>query len=89
MIVGSEAIWKARGGSKNILDEEKPVIDFAYASVVSTKFIKKGEALEKSNVWVKRPGKGDFKAEDYDKLLGKKALVDIPIDTYISKNDIS
>ena len=89
LIIGSEAIWLARGGNKNILEEEKPVIDFAYASVVSTKPIKAGETLEKSNVWVKRPGKGDFKAEDFEKLLGKKVKIDIPVDTYISKNHLA
>ena len=42
MIVGSRAIWEARGGKKTILPEEQPVIDFAYASVVTTAPVKKG-----------------------------------------------
>ena len=37
LIVGTAAVWEARGGAKTILMEEKPVIDFAYASVVSIK----------------------------------------------------
>ena len=29
--------------------------------------------LTKENIWVKRPGKGHFKAKDYNRLLGKKS----------------
>merc|ERR1712098_890117 len=35
LIIGSRAIWEARGGTKAILKEEQPTIDFAYASVVT------------------------------------------------------
>jgi len=59
LVKGSRAVFVARGGSKTILDEEKPVIDFAYASVVSIRPIRKGEPLTTENVWVKRPGGGD------------------------------
>ena len=53
LIIGSESIWKARGGKKTILEEEKPVIDFAYATVVSIKNIKVGEVFTENNIWVK------------------------------------
>ena len=33
---------------------------FAFASVVAIKNIKKGSMLNKKNIWVKRPGTGDF-----------------------------
>ena len=88
LIVGSNAIWKANGGKKGILKEEIPVIKFAYASVVSIKNIKKGEKLSKNNIWVKRPGKGEFKSNDFKKLLGKKAKRDIKTDKYISSKDL-
>lgn len=77
LIQGSQAIFLARGGGKGILSEEQPTIDFAYACVVSIKSIKQGEAFTKDNLWVKRPGTGEIKAVDYDKILGKKARVDI------------
>ena len=35
LIVGARAIWRAGGGSKTILADEQPVIDFAYATVVT------------------------------------------------------
>ncbi|WP_415313776.1 N-acetylneuraminate synthase family protein [Candidatus Pelagibacter sp. Uisw_106] len=88
LIVGSDAIWKAAGGKKGILKEEIPVIKFAYASVVSTRDIKKGEKLTKENIWVKRPGKGEFMSKDFKKLLGKKAIRNIFNNRYISSKDL-
>lgn len=73
LIDGSSAIHKAMGGSKKILKEEQPTIDFAYASVVAIKEIKKGDIFSKDNIWVKRPGTGEIKALDYKKILGKRA----------------
>jgi N-acetylneuraminate synthase len=45
--------------------------------VVAIRDIKAGEALSKANIWVKRPGTGQIKAEHFDSLLGKKARADI------------
>ena len=83
MIVGSSAIHQALGGKKEIQKEEQGTIDFAYACVVSIKDIKKGEIFSKENVWVKRPGTGEIKAVDYEKIIGKKATMDIPVDVQI------
>lgn len=77
LIIGSNAIYKAMGGNKEILEEEQPTIDFAYACVVAIKDIKKGEALSYENIWVKRPGTGEIKAIDYEKIIGKPANYDI------------
>tara|TARA_Y100000389_G_scaffold197899_1_gene233396 strand:- start:18886 stop:19923 length:1038 start_codon:yes stop_codon:yes gene_type:complete len=78
--------------SKNIPESkmrnyEKKTIDFAYSSVVSTTNIKKGEKFTKKNIWVKRPGLGDFLAKDYNKLLGKVAKLNISANRYIKKKD--
>ena len=54
-----------------VIEFEKKVAKFAFASVVSTKFIRKGQKLNINNIWVKRPGTGHFAAKDYHKLLGK------------------
>ena len=77
LISGSEAIFQSLGGSKTILPEEKPTIDFAYSCVVTINDIKKGEKITSENVWVKRQGNGEIHAEDFSKILNKKALVDI------------
>jgi N-acetylneuraminate synthase len=73
LIKGSKAIHQALGGSKDILAEERPTIDFAYACVVAIRDIKQGEELTMDNIWVKRPGTGAIKAAFFDRLLGKTA----------------
>lgn len=83
LIAGSRAIHEALGGKKEILSEEQTTIDFAYACVVSIQEIKKGETFTKKNIWVKRPGTGEIQAGDYEKVIGKQALCDIPRDTHI------
>ena len=88
MVKGANAIWQARGGEKDILHEEKPVIDFAYASVVTIAPIKAGQVFDKSNTWVKRPGTGPLLAKALPRVLGKKALRDLPAETQISPGDV-
>ncbi len=88
LIVGSRAVWEAMGERKNILKEEQEIINFAYASVVSIKDIKKGETFTKVNIWVKRPGTGEIRAEEYQKILGKRASKNIFKDTQLRKKDL-
>jgi len=83
LIKGSKAIHQALGGSKSILEEEKPTMDFAYACVVAIKGIKKGELFTKDNIWVKRPGTGEIKAENYYEILYKKCKKDLKKETQI------
>ncbi|MBD1383013.1 N-acetylneuraminate synthase family protein [Metabacillus arenae] len=83
LIIGTDAIWKALGGKKEIQAEEQVTIDFAYSCVVSTKEIKKGDTFSKDNIWVKRPGTGEIKAVDYDKVVGQVADEDIPANVHI------
>lgn len=89
LIEGTAAIHNALGGKKEILTEEQPTIDFAYACVVTTKNLKVGDKLTKDNIWVKRPGTGEIKAVEYDKLLGKKVKKDINNNTQLKWSDIS
>ena len=88
MITGSCAIHSALGGNKTIQKEEQGTIDFAYACVVSIKDIKKGEIFSKENIWVKRPGTGEIKAVDYEKVIGQKAHIGIQKDSQIHWTDI-
>lgn len=87
LIIGSRAIHKALGGKKQILEEERQTINFAYACVVAIQDINKGDKLSKKNIWVKRPGTGEIKAEHFSKLLGKKAKRNIKKDAQIRWND--
>ena len=88
LIDGGNEIYQMRGGSKEPAEEEQVTIDFAFATVVTINPIKKGEVLTKENIWVKRPGTGEIKAEKYNEILGKKIKHDIGIDEHISWDDI-
>ena len=88
LIEGSKEIQQMRGGKKVAAKEEQVTIDFAFATVVTTKNLKKGDILTKENIWVKRPGTGEIKAEHYDSLIGKVVNKDIENDEHLSWADI-
>lgn len=88
LLVAAHEIPKMRGGHKEAIPEEQVTIDFAYATVVSIKPIYKGEMFTKENIWVKRPGTGEILAEEFENILGRKALVDIDDDVQLTKKMI-
>ena len=88
LIESSKQIHKMLGGQKEAALEEKVTIDFAFATVVSIAEIKKGDVLTEKNIWVKRPGTGEIKAEFFEDLIGKKVVKDIDIDEHLLWNDI-
>ena len=88
LIVGSKAIYQALGGNKTILKEEKPTIDFAYASVVTISDIKKGDVFSEKNIWVKRPGTGEIRAKQFFDIINKKSLTNIKKNTQLRWNMI-
>lgn len=81
-------IRKMLGGTKQKAKEEQVTIDFAFASVVTIRPIEAGETFSAKNLWVKRPGTGEFLARDYDKILGKKAACKIDADVQLSHSMI-
>lgn len=88
LVIGSRAVFDALGGGKTILGEEQPTIDFAYACVVTTREIAQGETLTGDNTWVKRPGTGEIKAKDYERVLGRAAARTLPAHTQVSWKDL-
>lgn len=84
LIMASRDIPQMLGGKKEAAKEEQVTIDFAFASVVTIKPIKKGELFTKNNLWVKRPGTGEIPAEMYEKVLDKRASVDIDNDIQLA-----
>jgi N-acetylneuraminate synthase len=88
LIIGANAVYKSLGGRKGLIEEEFEIRDFAYASVVSLTNIKKGEKFSKNNIWVKRPGTGEYLAKDFTLILGKLAKQDIPKDAQLKKSMI-
>ena len=66
---------------------DKGTAAFAFASVVTTKYILAGEKLTSNNIWVKRPG-GGIPAAEYDNIIGKCAIINIPVDAQVKWSDI-
>lgn len=83
LIKGSKAIHQSLGGQKNILEEENRTAEFAYACVVTTKDVEKGDFFTTDNIWVKRPGTGEIRAQNYDNILNRKALRNIKKNTQL------
>lgn len=88
LIEGSRAIHAAVGGTKDILPEEQPTIDFAYASVVAIDDIRAGDRLSMDNIWAKRPGTGEILARHFEALLGRVTLRPVARGTQLRWDDV-
>lgn len=82
LVEGSRAIRQALQVSDKL--GERKTAEFAFACVVSTADIRRGDKLSDRNTWVKRPGTGIIKAAQYEACLGRVALRDIPKDTQLT-----
>lgn len=76
------------GGTKGAIPEEQVTIDFAFATVVTIRPVKKGEVFTRENLWVKRPGTGEIPAERYEGILGRRATCDLENDTQLKESMI-
>ena len=56
---------------------------------MTIKEIKKGDVFSTDNIWVKRPGIGEIKAEHFEAILGKRATRNIDVDEHLNWSDIS
>ena len=45
--------------------------------MVTTRPVKRGEPFTRDNIWVKRPGTGELKADRYQDVLGRRAAADL------------
>lgn len=88
LIEGAKEIAKMRGGKKEAALEEQPTIDFAFATVVTIKDIKKGDIFSNKNLWVKRPGTGEIHAEKFNSIIGKEASCDVPKDEHLKIDQV-
>lgn len=88
LIEGSRIIFEARGDHKGPVAEEDSIIAFAFASVVAIRDLKPGDKLTEDNIWVRRPGGGDFTALDYDKILGMEVVEPIAKDARVKKTAV-
>ena len=84
LLAAAREIPKMLGGEKKPLAEEQVTIDFAFATAVTIAPVKKGDVFTKENLWVKRPGTGEIFAEDYGKILGRRAVREIAKDVQLT-----
>lgn len=88
LIKSANRIKQMRGGTKGAVTEEQVTINFAYASVVAVQDISKDELFTYENIWVKRPGTGDFLAASYESLIGQRAASDISAGQLLRRIDV-
>ncbi len=87
LIQGANILFEQRGGKKEPVKEEIETAKFAFASVVSIDDIKKGDKFTNNNIWVKRPGTGQVKAEEFQSILGETSNRNIKKDEFLKKTD--
>ncbi len=85
LLQASKEIHVSLKGKKIPTKSENITMRFAFASIITTKNIKKGEKITFKNIWFKRPGTGYFLAKDYKKVIGKTAKKNIKANTHLSK----
>ena len=88
LIKGSKTLFLERGGNKESVKEEIKTMAFAFASVVAVKDIAKGEIFTEENLWVRRPGGGDFSTTDFELLIGKTAQQFVKKDERLKLKDV-
>lgn len=88
LVRAAATVALTRGGHKEVLPEEQPTIDFAYASVVTIADVPEGTPLSTDNLWVKRPGTGPIHAREFEGLLGRRASRPLPRDTQLDWADL-
>ncbi len=88
LIIGSNAIYHALGRKNSVLEGERKTAEFAYASVVTIREIKKGESFSEKNIWIKRPGTGEISVEHYYDILDKRATRNIEKNTQLEWSSV-
>lgn len=88
LVKGVRAVKAAMRSDRTVQEAERPVMQFARASVVAIRDINAGEALSLDNIWVKRPGTGAIPARDFQRVLGRRAKVGMRYDHQLTWNEI-
>ncbi len=83
LLQAAEEVPQMLGGTKEALPAEQVTIDFAFATAVTIAPIRAGEIFTKENLWVKRPGTGEIPAEEFEKILGRRAKIDLGKDVQL------
>lgn len=88
LVKGCKGVKLALGDKKTILPNEKQILKFARASVVSIKTIKKNDKFTLDNISTKRPCTGSIPANKFYKILGRRAKKSLKNNHQLNWNDI-
>jgi len=88
LIKKSKEVAYSRDRKKFIANVEKDVYKFARSSIVSDKNLKKGDTIDRQNIWARRPGNGEIPAFEFEKVLGKTLKRDIAKNTQLKWSDL-
>jgi N,N'-diacetyllegionaminate synthase len=87
LVKGIRIIEAASGNEKRIHGKELAIRKWAFRSLVTSREIVAGQIITESDVWSKRPGTG-IPAKDMHKMIGKRALRNLPKNTLLSWKDV-
>jgi sialic acid synthase SpsE len=87
LVDGVRKIEDALGSHKAVHDAERPIREWAFRSVVTTRSVAGGEVITAEMVWSKRPGTG-IPSHRMDEVVGRRARRDLPKDTLIAWDDL-
>lgn len=88
LVEGIRKIEAAQGSHKDVHHKEEQIRKWATRSLVTTRFIKKGEVISNDMIWSKRPGTG-IPSHNFWEVVGQKTLCDIPQNTLLNWDMIS
>lgn len=87
LVKGIRIIEASSGSNKKIHNNEAAIREWAFRSIVTIKNIRSGQTITEDDIWSKRPGTG-IPSKEIPKMIGKKAVRDLPANTMISWNDV-
>ncbi len=88
LVRGIRIVEAASGSEKNVHKNEQQIRTWAFRSVVSREAIKAGAVITQEMIWSKRPGTG-IPSKEMPKIIGKKAIHDIPKNILLKWEDLS
>ncbi len=88
LVDGVRKIEASLGSDKKVHEREKPIREWAFRSLVTTKPVMAGEVLSEDAVWSKRPGTG-IPSHRMDEVVGRTASRDLPANALIDWTDLA
>jgi N-acetylneuraminate synthase len=87
LVDGVRKIEAAMGSVKRVNDLEKPIREWAFRSIVTTRAVAIGETIDGDMIWSKRPGTG-IPSHLRDRIIGRRAVRPIGANVLLSWADI-